>query len=350
MENFDILQHTPVSTSAVGAEILLLDQDDEIRASLEGLLEEAGFVVTCTTDAELALSLVRDKHFTLAILDLDTPSREAGFEITARVRELAPATRLLVLTERKTFDRAVGAYRAGAAGVFPRGEDGFPELFEAIVGQVEKDVGLEQRVNLIRELLAFLEVFLRSLMQVGRRALHAEEKAGIREPFKGEAECIIVVVDDNPNTGPGIQKALGKNGSFRVINCQTGGEALDVVSQHRFHIALIKQNLPDLDGSMVANSILDMKTGATVLTFSDLGDEPGSVIQVAEGGKTSTLIPKLERAAQLTDELQELRRLIINKQKERAYLDDFRADYYDLLKHYVALRRKLTTLIQDDQS
>ncbi len=350
MENFDILQHTPVSESAVGAEILLLDREDEVRDSLEGLLTEAGFVVTATTDADLAISLVQEKHFTLAILDLDTPSREAGFAITSQVRELAPATRLLVLTERKTFDRAVGAYRAGAAGVFPRGEDGFPDLFEAIVGQVEKDVGLEQRANLIRELLAFLEVFLRSLMQVGRRALRAEEKAGIRDPFKGETECIIVVVDDNPQTGPGIQKALGKKGAFRVINCQTGGEALDVVSQHRFHIAMIKESLPDLHGSMVANSILDMKTGATVLTFADRGEDPGSVTLVAEGGKTSVLIPKLERAAQLMDELKELRRGILGKQKERAYLDEFRADYYDLLKQYVALRRKLTTLLQDDQS
>lgn len=348
MENFDILQHTPVSNSAVGAEILLLDRGDEVRENLEGLLSEAGFMVTATDDAERAMTLVGAKHFTLAILDLDTPSREAGLDLAAKVRVEAPATRLLMLTERKTFDRAVGAYRAGAAGIFPRGEAGLSDLFEAIVGQVEKDVGIDQRADLIQELLSFLEEFLRCLMQVGRRALRAEEKAGIREPFKGDTECILVVVDDNPKTGPGLQNSLGK-GKFRVINCATGGEALDVVSQHRFHIALIKQSLPDLDGSMVARSILDMKSGATVLTFSERGEEPSSVTLV-EDNKTTPLIPKLDNAGQLITELNELRKGIFAKKKERIYLDGFRADYYDLLKQYVALRRKLTTLLQDVQS
>ena len=348
MENFDILQHTPVSNSAVGAEILLLDREDEARENLESLLNEAGFMVTATTDAERAMTLVKKKHFTLAILDIDTPSRKAGLDLATKVRAEAPATRLLMLTERKTFDRAVAAYRAGAAGIFPRGEDGLSDLFEAIVGQVEKDVGIEQRADLIKELLAFMEVFLRCLMQVGRRALRGEEKAGMREPIKGDTECIMVVVDDNPKTGPGLQKALGKD-KFRVINCQTGGEALDVVSQHRFHIAMIKQNLPDLEGSMVAHSVLDMKTGATVLTFSERGEEPSSVTLVEEG-KTTPLIPKLDKAEQLVTELQGLRKGIFARQKERIYLDTFRAEYYDLLKQYVSLRRKLTALIQDDQS
>ncbi len=347
METFDILQQTPVSDSAVGAEILLLDRDEESRKSLEALLTEAGFAVTAIGDAHRARTLVQEKHFTVAIVDFDTPSRNGGTAVVQEIRDAAPITRVVMLTERKTFDRAVAAFQAGASGIYPKNDDTLPGLFEAVVLQVERDVGIEQRGELLRELLEFMELFLRSLMQVGRRALRAEEKAGIRQPEAADSECIMVVVDENPKTGPGLQKALGSSGAFRVISCLTGGEALDVVSQHRFHIALIKQNLPDLDGTMVAKNVVDMKTGAVVLTFTEDGDEPGSVTLVDED-RSESFIEKLERGGQLVGKLVELRQGLMAKQKERRYLEAFRADYMDLLKQYVTLRRKLTALLPQE--
>lgn len=346
METFDILQQTPVSESAVGAEILLLDRDDATRAALEALLAEAGFIVTALGDDQRALTLVQEKFFTVAILDYDTPGRRRGLDMVGQVLKASPVTRVVMLSERKTFDRAVAAFQANAKGIYPKGEDALPELFEAVVVQVERDVSLEKRGALIQELLDFLESFLRHLMQAGRRALRAEERAGIRQPEAGDEQCVLVVVDNNAKTGPGLQKALGE-AAFEVVSCLTGGEALDVVSQRPFHLALIKQDLPDLEGSMVARSVLDMKTGATVLTFSDSGDTPGTVT-LMEKGRSTPLIEKLERGAQLVEKLKELRQEILARRKERRYLDAFRDDYIDLLKQYVLLRRKLTALRPED--
>ena len=62
----------------VGVEVLVLDTDTRVHAGIEQLLSEASLHVTCVTEPERALALVDRQFFSVALVDIDTPTPRAG--------------------------------------------------------------------------------------------------------------------------------------------------------------------------------------------------------------------------------------------------------------------------------
>lgn len=64
----------------------------------------------------------------------------------------------------------------------------------------------------------------------------------------------VLVVEDEKNIGNFISTTL-KNNHYKVIECQTGSEALSITSSHCPDVILLDLGLPDLDGLTVLKSI-----------------------------------------------------------------------------------------------
>ena len=64
-----------------------------------------------------------------------------------------------------------------------------------------------------------------------------------------------LLVDDDFAVHHLIGGALAERGGFVLKAVGTGGEALDLAGRERFQIALIKNALPDLPGSMVVRTV-----------------------------------------------------------------------------------------------
>jgi DNA-binding response OmpR family regulator len=77
--------------------LLLLDDSDLYRSTLMGLLESAGYEVVEARRLSEARQRMRDRHYDLAILDLQLEDG-SGSELIPELREHAPATRLLLLS------------------------------------------------------------------------------------------------------------------------------------------------------------------------------------------------------------------------------------------------------------
>jgi DNA-binding NarL/FixJ family response regulator len=77
--------------------LLLLDDSDLYRSTLMGLLENAGYEVVEARRLSEARHRMRDRHYDLAILDLQLEDG-CGSDLIPELREHAPRTRLLLLS------------------------------------------------------------------------------------------------------------------------------------------------------------------------------------------------------------------------------------------------------------
>ena len=92
--------------------ILVVDDDDDIRALVGELLERAGHVVIKAPDGESALKLFYSRKPDLVVLDVSMPGLD-GWEVLKRIRELSDVP-VLMLTARAEELEKVRGLRAGA--------------------------------------------------------------------------------------------------------------------------------------------------------------------------------------------------------------------------------------------
>ncbi len=108
-----------------GARVLVMDDDDLVRATLESQLEALGYVSVCTADGDEALEAYRaarseGRPFAVAILDLTVPGAMGGSETLAKLRELDPAVAAVLATGYSGDPRAAEFERSGFAAVVPK--------------------------------------------------------------------------------------------------------------------------------------------------------------------------------------------------------------------------------------
>jgi two-component system, NtrC family, nitrogen regulation response regulator NtrX len=96
-------------------QVLVVDDEAEIRASLEEILREEGYGVSCAANAEEAMELVRDAAYDVVLLDIWLPGRD-GLEVLAEMREMKPETRpeIVIISGHGTIEAAVKATKLGA--------------------------------------------------------------------------------------------------------------------------------------------------------------------------------------------------------------------------------------------
>jgi CheY-like chemotaxis protein len=114
--------------------ILVVDDDELVRMSLEGLLRAAGYVVSIAPSAATALDSIRQERPDLILLDLTMPGL-SGWDFLGRLRE----ARLLT----------------GVPIVAHTGEDVDPERLrrEGFTGYLPKTARLEQILCTVRTAL-----------------------------------------------------------------------------------------------------------------------------------------------------------------------------------------------------
>lgn len=95
------------------AKILVVDDEEAIRLSLEDLLTRDGYEVIAVESGEAALSQIVGQRFDLALLDLRLKGI-GGLEVLAALREQTLDTAVIVLTAHGSMDTAINALRQGA--------------------------------------------------------------------------------------------------------------------------------------------------------------------------------------------------------------------------------------------
>lgn len=93
--------------------ILVVDDEEEIRESLDVLLTSEGCSVDCVVDGEAALARMDTEFYDVVLLDLMLPGR-SGLEIQKELKKLDPGLPVIIITAMAVIETAVEAIRGGA--------------------------------------------------------------------------------------------------------------------------------------------------------------------------------------------------------------------------------------------
>src|ERR1700686_5253738 len=130
--------------------VLIIDDEAEIRESLQTLLEMEGFEVDTAITGEDRLSQMADRPFDLVLLDLTLPGRD-GMEILSEIRSHDSRLPVIMITAYGTVENAVRAMQSGAANFVQKPWDN-----EKLLADVRAAVGWrraeEENVQLKRAL------------------------------------------------------------------------------------------------------------------------------------------------------------------------------------------------------
>ena len=93
--------------------LLVVDDDPVLRPRLARALEERGFEVRQAADVATAVAAARDDSPEAALVDLRLPDG-SGLDVLRELKQIDPATRIVLLTGYGSIATAVEAMRHGA--------------------------------------------------------------------------------------------------------------------------------------------------------------------------------------------------------------------------------------------
>lgn len=96
------------------ARVLIVDDEESIRATLSEILRGDGYEVDVVEDADSAIEALHAHAFDVVISDVVLP-RTDGMKLVENIRQIEPDVQVIVMTGKPTLDTAVNAVRAGAA-------------------------------------------------------------------------------------------------------------------------------------------------------------------------------------------------------------------------------------------
>ena len=94
--------------------VVVIEQDEEVRALLRATLGDAGFEVHFADTGESGIELVRAKRPDTVTLDVVLPDMN-GYEVARRIRELSH-TYIIILSARSSLRATVRGFESGADG------------------------------------------------------------------------------------------------------------------------------------------------------------------------------------------------------------------------------------------
>jgi DNA-binding response OmpR family regulator len=155
-------------------EILVVDDDQDLRESIAEVLSEAGFAVTEADRGEEALEHLAHKNFDLILLDLIMPGL-SGLELMGRIREKSPRMPVIMITAFASVDNAVAAMRQGASDYITK-----PFRIDALLASVGRVLEEARFASCMTSL--DLDTVLSCLSNPLRRQIlvHVEQEGGLR--------------------------------------------------------------------------------------------------------------------------------------------------------------------------
>jgi len=97
--------------------IMVVDDEEIVRASLSAWLEEDGYHVEAVESGRKALSLLHGKKWDLMLVDLKMPGMD-GLQLMEEVHKILPEMLVIIMTAHATVDTAVKAMKKGAYDYF----------------------------------------------------------------------------------------------------------------------------------------------------------------------------------------------------------------------------------------
>ncbi|MFQ5695509.1 MAG: sigma-54-dependent transcriptional regulator, partial [Terriglobia bacterium] len=132
--------------------ILVVDDEADVRETLDALLTSNGFTTAFAEDADSGLKAMTEQPYDLVLLDVKMPGR-SGLALLQEFRRVNRELPIIVLTALKDIDIARAAFKNGAQDYIPKPWDA-DELIAQILRAMERRTLVEENRQLKRALKA----------------------------------------------------------------------------------------------------------------------------------------------------------------------------------------------------
>ncbi len=242
------------------ANILIVDDDVNIRETLQEILEEAGYSVMSVGTGRDGVAFCRHNDVDVLLLDLRLPDMD-GIEVLREVIGTSPGLPVIVISAFGTIDRAVEAVKMGAYDFIEKPLQ--EEKLLVVVRNALNQKMLEQELKEVRngeyEQYGMIGVSPQML-----KVFHFIEQAS--------ATDLPVLITGESGVGKelvarAIHKLSGRKGLFVAINCTS-------VPEHLFESELFGVEKGAYTGAVRSKKgKLEIADRGTVL-FDEIGDMP----------------------------------------------------------------------------
>ncbi len=212
-----------MSVTPPRAHVLVIDDEKNIRTTLQVCLQGMGCSVATAATGEIALAVVEREPVDLAFLDLKLGD-ESGMDLLPRLLAAQPELSIIIITAYATFDTAVEAIRRGAVNYLPKPFTP-PQIRHAVESVLERRAMARKLVGLESVLSEEIpEADLETASQPMRAAIDVISRAAVADA--------PVLLRGESGTGKGVlARALHARsaralGPFVVVNCPTLSEDL----------------------------------------------------------------------------------------------------------------------------
>jgi CheY-like chemotaxis protein len=131
--------------------VLLVDDDEVIRTTLTGVLEQSGFVVTCATNVVEALKRITSEPYDALLSDLHMPGAGDGLTVVSAMRHANPSAVTLLLSAFPHMEAATQAILLQADEILVKPLDvtslGHVVKERIAIGACSKSRDRERRLN-----------------------------------------------------------------------------------------------------------------------------------------------------------------------------------------------------------
>src|SRR5882724_11048212 len=130
--------------------VLVIDDEAEIRESLETLLQLEGYTVSSAATGTEGTTLLGERTFDIVLLDLALPDKN-GMDVLAEIHMLNPLQPVIMITAYGTVENAVRAMQSGATNFIQKPWDN-EKLLADVRAAVARQRAEEENVQLKRAL------------------------------------------------------------------------------------------------------------------------------------------------------------------------------------------------------
>src|ERR1700704_1460476 len=141
---------TPQNTPQSAGRILIIDDEAEIRESLETLLQLEGYTVVVAGSGREGLAQIGQRAFDVVLLDLALPDKN-GMDVLSEIRVLHAQQAVIMITAYGSVENAVRAMQSGATNFIQKPWDN-EKLLADVRAAVARQKAEEENIQLKRAL------------------------------------------------------------------------------------------------------------------------------------------------------------------------------------------------------
>jgi DNA-binding NtrC family response regulator len=193
-------------------EVLIVDDEPNVRLVFRTALESAGYGVSEANDGDSALALIQRRDFSVVLLDLRMPHMD-GLETLRQLRNQGSRVPVVIVTAHGSMPDVVAAMRLGAVDFIPKPLS--PETLRRVVREsVELGLGPGEQSRAHHEQRLSQETMSRASQAVQRGELdEAEFFLRLAIPLGADSAAVSQLESElkqlRQRKGPGAYRVAG---------------------------------------------------------------------------------------------------------------------------------------------